>query len=70
MHTTGPEGEHLKLCLQLILQAHLHQLDAGFTEARVEALCHEMEMQNVPPTHEARLEALQVLAARQLQLFA
>lgn len=69
METTGPRGEHLRLCLQLILQAHLHQLDAGLTEAKVLSLCDEMGLQNVPATHSARLAALQVLAAQQLSLF-
>lgn len=33
MATMLRDGEHLKLCLQLILQSHLHQFDVGFTRA-------------------------------------
>lgn len=69
MERTGPLGEHLQLCLQLILQAHLHQLDAGFTEQKVFDLCTQVDMQNILRTHEARLAALQVLAAQMLPLF-
>ncbi len=66
MQTTGPRGEHLRLCLQLILQSHLHQLDAGLNDAKVRALCVELGMQNTPGSHEARLGALQVIAAQLL----
>lgn len=69
MQTTGPRGEHLRLSLQLILQAHLHQLDAGLTEAKVETLCNEVGMRKIPATHGERLETLQVLAAQLLPLF-
>ena len=66
MEMNGPRREHLKLCLQLILQSHLHQLDAGFTEQKVLELCTQLEVPDVPATHEKRLAALQVQAARML----
>jgi len=69
MEVSGPKGEHLRLCLQLILQSHLHQFDSGLTEDKIEALCRDAGMQNVPTTQAARLEALQVLAAQLLPLF-
>jgi hypothetical protein len=66
MQQTGPRAEHVRLCLQFILQAHLHQLDAGLTEEKVLELCTEVGLPNMPETHERRLAALQVLAARLL----
>lgn len=69
MQTTGPRGEHLRLCLQLILQAHLHQLDAGLTAEKVLALCVDVGMRNVPDTQAARLASLRVLAAQLLPSF-
>ncbi len=69
MKRTGPHNEHIRLCLQLILQAHLHQLDAGFTDQKVQDLCAQLGMQNVPDMHEKRLAALQVLAAKLLPQF-
>lgn len=65
----GPGTEHLRLCLQLIVQSHLHQFDAGLTECKVEALCREVGIREVPLTHNARLAALQVAAVRILPLF-
>lgn len=66
MEANNPRKEHLKLCLQLILQSHLHQLDAGLTEGKMLELCNETGLQNVPETHEQRLAALQLQAARLL----
>lgn len=68
MEKTGPTREHVQLCLQLILQAHLHQLDPGLTHQKVMELCGVLDMQNIPETHTARLDALQVLAAQVLPL--
>lgn len=66
MQQTGPRAEHVRLCLRLILQSHLHQLDAGLTEEKMLELCTEVGLPNVPDTHEQRLAALQVQAARLL----
>lgn len=66
MPQTAPRAEHVRLCLKLILQSHLHQLDAGLTEEKVLELCTEAGLPNVPETHERRLAALQVQAARLL----
>ena len=66
MLQTGPRVEHIRLCLQLILQSHLHQLDAGLTKEKVLELCNEVGLSNVLETHEQRLAALQVQAARVL----
>lgn len=66
MQQTGPRAEHVRLCLRLILQSHLHQFDAGLTEEKMLELCTEVGLPNVPDTHEQRLAALQVQAARLL----
>src|SRR5947209_2969815 len=52
MPQTSPRAEHVRLCLQLILQSYLHQLDAGLTEEKVLELCTEANLPNVPETHE------------------
>jgi hypothetical protein len=70
MEDIGPTREHVQLCLQLVLQAHLHQLDPGLTHQKVVELCRALGMHNMPETHAARLDALQVLAARMLPLIA
>ncbi|AMP02118.1 hypothetical protein CAter10_4730 [Collimonas arenae] len=68
MERTGPTREHVRLCLQLILQAHLHQLEAGLTHQKVLDICALLDMHKVPPTHAERLDALQVVAAQVLPL--
>lgn len=62
----SPQGEHIGLCLRLILQSHLHQLDAGLTEIKVHALCASLRIREIPSNYEARLALLQVLAAQLL----
>lgn len=70
MKQTSVQAEHLRLCLQLILQAHLHELDAGFTEEKLRKLCTQLKLAQVPHTREGQLAALQVLAAQRLpQMF-
>jgi len=69
MEIIGPEKEHLRLCLQLILQSHLHQLDAGLSEEKVLELCEKTGMADIPATHQKRVMALQTLAARVLPTF-
>lgn len=66
MPQTGPRAEHVRLCLQLILQSYLHQLDAGLTKEKVLELCNEIGLPDVPATHERRLAALQAQASRLL----
>ncbi len=56
--------EHWRLCLQLILQSHLHQLDAGLTEKKVYELCRELKLRDIPGTHDKRLVRLQEIAPR------
>ena len=68
MERTGPTREHVQLCLQLILQAHLHQLDVGLTHQKVVELCGVLDMHDIPENHAARLRALQVVAAQALPL--
>lgn len=67
--TDSPLQENLLLCLRLILQAHLHQLDAGITDVKLQALCEELDMASIPDSCEAKLAALQVLAAQLLPRF-
>lgn len=69
MKSTGPYDEHIRLCLRLILQSHLHQLDAGFTEKKVQAIFAALKIQNVPSTHGNRIATLQILAAKLLPKF-
>ncbi|CAB3829796.1 hypothetical protein ACUDCK_16660 [Achromobacter sp. CF-sbj1-Ac2-l] len=66
MKRNVPRGERKRLCLQLILHAHLHQFEMPLTEAAISELCTELGMQNVPGTREGRIAALQVLAAQLL----
>ena len=66
MKQTSSQVEHLRLCLQLILQAHLHELDVGFTEQKLRELCAQLRLTQVPHTVEGCLAALQVLAAQRL----
>jgi hypothetical protein len=64
MQVLAPKREHLRLCLQLILQSFLHNLDAGFTEQKILDLCAELELRIIPNTHRHRLAALQTMGAR------
>jgi hypothetical protein len=66
MKKNSSHSEHLRLCLQLILQAHLHELDVGFTEEKLHELCAQLRLTQLPDTNERRLAALQVLAAQRL----
>ncbi|PLY39354.1 hypothetical protein CSZ94_26885 [Janthinobacterium sp. ROICE36] len=68
MERTGPTREHVRLSLQLILQAHLHQLNDGLTYQKVIEICVFINMRDIPETHAARLEALQIAAAQVLPL--
>lgn len=67
---SDPHFEHLRLCLQLILQAHLHQFDDGMCEQKVRSLCAELGLSNIADTDKARRRALQVKAAQMLPKFA
>ncbi|NKI93890.1 hypothetical protein [Rhizobacter sp. SG703] len=66
MPINGPRTERQRLCLQLILHTHLHQLEMPLTEQMVSELCVELGLPNVPSTHRARVAALQVEAAKLL----
>ena len=69
MKATHPGTEHLRLCLQLVLHSYLHQLDVGFTDAKVKAVCEELGVRNIPETHKERLAVLQTRAAQLLSNF-
>jgi hypothetical protein len=60
--------EHVKLCLRLVLHAHLHQLEAGLTHQKVVELCSMLDMNQEKATHAERLDALQVRAAQLLPM--
>lgn len=63
MKPKGPIREHVVLCLRVILQARLHNLDDGFSEEKVIELCNAIGVIEVPETHCERVLILQRAAA-------